>query len=146
MGWGFEEKFSVIGQKGFKDVAIRIRDRLDAVKLEFLGEPILPGAVESLTPATGLGRISRNGFNAELMESSSNLGEIGQIDFASCFGSVEEVPCTVRIERAEDSLRNDHVVKAQHAFPGGFFGGQFGVIDVVVGIIRDENERLFLRG
>lgn len=139
LGRGFEEKFSVLGQKGFKDVAIRVRDRFDAVKFKFFGKPVLPGAVESFAAAAGLGRISRDGFNAELMKSPPDLSEVRQIDLASRFWGVKEVSRPVRIKGAKDSLRNDHMIKGQHAFTGRLFGDQFGVIDVIIRVIRDED-------
>jgi hypothetical protein len=67
----------------------------------------LPGLEASLSAAAGLWRIGRYHFDAQFLHRTSDLSPLPTIYRLASLWSEEEVPGTITVERAENTLMLD---------------------------------------
>lgn len=89
--------FVVLTDVDLLDEAIGSLFGFDVVQAKLIAESALKSSVDPFTPASGLGRVSRNGADAQLCESAANLSEMSLQDFTACFGGEEEVASPVGV-------------------------------------------------
>ena len=85
-------------------------------------------------------RVGRDHFNTQFEHRPANLGKVGQIHFVTGFWSEEEMTGSVGIDGTKESLGSDGVMESQHTFSGILLWNEFSVVDLVRGIIHDDDE------
>ena len=135
------EAFVVLTNVDVLDEAIGRLFGFDAVQAELIAESALKSSVDPFATASGLGRVSGNGADAQFCESAANLSKMALKDFTAGFGSEEEVASPVGVEGAEDAVCGNAVAKKTHTAESAFFIDEFHLVNFARGIIH-ENEQI----
>lgn len=136
----FESLVEIADEEFFQE-SIGLLFCVDTVQTELVYESALKSPIDTLTPAAGLGGISRDRPDTQLGKGPADLSQMSFLDRPACLGSEEEMTGPVRIQGAEDTLFCDTVSEKPHAAHRAFLLDQFHLIDFARGIIH-QNEQI----
>ena len=116
----------VVGQIGFGDEPVGVRDIADPGELHLLDQPILEGGERPLRAAACFGAVGCDMFDAQMPQRPAHLGRIGFVHFSPGLGRVEVMAATVGIKRRRQAMFAKHLQKGAECRGGAFLGNQKG--------------------
>ena len=140
-------KFGVVGGKvGLPEVPVGFLHVGDAVKSQFLGEPVLVGSEGSLDASPGLGGVGGDHLDAQLLHRAAELGEEVLVDPFARLGGVPVVASAVGVKGAEQPFGSNDLADPPEAALGAFLVDEEHRVMLIGRVVHGEDEIPLLSG